>query len=90
MSATTQQQSPGSSSARTGPDVVVDLKTARQARQTGTAGWSCETCDLSSTGFGTAEAAYLARVHDQLRHGARQTALIQVTGPATDPVEAAG
>ena len=72
------------------PDVVVELKTARPARQAGTAGWSCETCDLSSTGFGPAEAAYLARVHDGLRHGARQTALIQVTGAADAVVEAAG
>jgi hypothetical protein len=57
------------------PDVV-DLSSARQARQSQTAAWVCPDCDLVAEGFLPTECAYLAAVHDQVRHGSRQTARI--------------
>lgn len=76
------------------PDVV-DLKAERQVRRPSAsvlpaapcAGWVCPVCELSSTGFTPTEAAYLARVHDQLLHGSSPTAHVQLdvrTAPAAE------
>ena len=60
---------------------VVDLTSARQARQPSAAHWSCPVCDLVADGFTPTECAYLAAVHDQLQHGSCPTARV-VAGPA--------
>ena len=65
------------------PDVV-DLSSARQARQSPSAAWVCAVCDLVAEGFLPSECAYLAAVHDQVQHGSRQTARI-VLGAAARP-----
>lgn len=67
---------------------VVDLASARQARQPGAAHWTCTVCDLVADGFSPTECAYLADVHDQLQHGSRPTARV-VLRPAPAP-QAAG
>src|SRR5687767_10451123 len=63
---------------------VVDLSSARQARQSPSAAWVCPVCDLVAEGFLPSECAYLAAVHDQVQHGSRQTAQI-VQGAAPRP-----
>jgi len=63
-------------SARSASSDVVDLSSARQARQPQSAAWVCPECDLVAEDFAPTECAYLAAVHDQLRHGSRQTARI--------------
>jgi hypothetical protein len=63
---------------------VVDLSSARQARQSPSAAWICPVCDLVAEGFLPSECAYLAAVHDQVQHGSRQTAQI-VQGSAPRP-----
>jgi hypothetical protein len=55
---------------------VVDLSSARQARQSPSAAWVCSVCDLVAERFLPSECAYLAAVHDQVQHGSRQTARI--------------
>jgi hypothetical protein len=60
---------------------VVDLASAREARQPSAAHWSCPVCDLVAGGFTPTECAYLAAVHDQLQHGSRPTARVAL-GPA--------
>ena len=65
------------------PDVV-DLKSARDARQPQSAHWVCPACDLVADGFTPTECAFLAAVHDQVQHGSRQTAQI-VQGSAPRP-----
>jgi hypothetical protein len=62
------------------PDVV-DLTTARQARQPSSAHWFCPVCDLVAGDFTPTECSYLATVHDQVQHGSRPTASV-VPGPA--------
>src|SRR4051812_4881952 len=69
------------------PDVV-DLKSAREARQVSSAHWVCPMCDLVAAGFTPTECAYLAAVHDQVQHGSRQTARI-VLGTPTAPASPA-
>jgi len=71
-------------SARSASSDVVDLSSARQARQAQSAAWVCPDCDLVADDFAPSECAYLAAVHDQLRHGSRQTARI-VLGSASRP-----
>lgn len=68
-----------------GPEVV-DLSSARHARQAQTASWFCPSCDLVAEGFTPTECAYLAAVHDQVQHGARRTAVLR-PGGATPPPE---
>jgi hypothetical protein len=58
-----------------GPEVV-DLSTARHARQARTASWFCPSCDLVAEGFTPTECAYLAAVHDQVQHGSRRTTIV--------------
>ena len=60
---------------------IVDLASARQARQPAAAHWSCSVCDLVAGGFTPTECAYLADVHDRLQHGSRPTARV-IAGPA--------
>jgi hypothetical protein len=64
---------------------VVDLTTARQARQSANAAWFCPTCDLVAEGFSAGECAYLAAVHDQIQHGSRQSALVMLAGVTPVP-----
>ena len=68
---------------------VVDLTSARQARQSSAAHWTCPVCDLVADGFTPTECAYLADVHDQLQHGSRPTARV-VAGPAPAAEATAG
>ena len=74
-----------------GPEVV-DLASARHARQTQTASWFCPSCDLTAEGFTPTECAYLAAVHDQVQHNSRTTAQLRPTGatpaPPTEDLEA--
>jgi hypothetical protein len=71
------------------PDVV-DLTSARQARQPQSAEWFCPACDLVATGFTPTECAYLAAVHDQVQHRSRQTARVVVGAAALPPGEGVG
>ena len=64
---------------------VVDLTTARQARQPQSAEWFCPACDLVATGFTPTECAYLAAIHDQVQHRSRQTARVVVGAAPVTP-----
>jgi hypothetical protein len=84
------QMVPGFRTASTGspadrsPDVV-DIKSARQARNPQMASWFCATCDLVAEGFTPTECAYLATVHDQVQHGSRQTAMVMLGSASPVP-----
>ena len=67
-----------------GPEVV-DLTSARHARQAQTASWFCPSCDLVAEGFTPTECAYLAAVHDQVQHGSRRTAVVHPSGATPVP-----
>ena len=66
---------------------VVELKSATQPREpASSAGWSCASCDLAATGFSAGEAAYLAKIHDQVMHWSAPTAMIHLGLPVPGQV----
>ena len=69
------------------PDVV-ELKQVREAKQAAAAvsGWACTVCDLAAVGFTVLEAAFLARIHDQVMHGSTSTASVHDDRSAAEAV----